>query len=109
MTHLYDNDRFNDEDTGLLFISTDIRCDWWFEFTSNKNYKKPVKTNVYDELIHRRYDSEYSKSSDELIIFTHEWLVYNGHTVNSKFDTIVDSCRFASDYDITFDYAQNRM
>ena len=107
MNHLYDNNYLIDEENNLTFISTDIRCDWFYNFSSNNNYKAPIKDNVYDELTYRYTNSELKSSFRNMIIFTHEWLVYNGQTINSKFDSIIDACRFAEEYNIKFNYAQN--
>ena len=69
--------------------------------------KCPVKDNIYDELIYRNNSRDYDASLNNLIIFTHEWLVYNGITINSKFDSITNVCKFSKEYNIIFDYPQN--
>lgn len=108
MSYLYNNDYLKDEINNLLFLSTDIRGDWFYDFTSNNTYKVPTKTNVFDELELRNENSSFDKSFESLIVFTHELLVYDGKTINTKFTSITDACRFAKKYNIAFDYAQNR-
>ena len=109
MTYMYDNDRTKDEESNLVFLSTDIRGDWFFNFTTSNTYRKPLKSTVLEELTYRNNNPSFEASFDSLIIFTHEWLVYNGTTLNSKLSVITDACRFAKENDIPFDYSQNRI
>lgn len=108
MSYLYDNDYLKDEINNLLFLSTDVRADWFYSFTSSNSYKVPTKTNVFDELELRNENSSFDNSFESLIVFAHEWLVYDGETINTKFTSITDACRFAKKYNVAFDYAQNR-
>ncbi len=108
MDYLYNNDYCFDEND-LLFLSTDIRCDWFYDnFTSVNSYKKPRMKKIYDELKYRYTSKDYEKGLSSLIIFTHEWLIYDGIKCNKKIECIVDTCRFAYKNNIVFDYAQNR-
>ena len=107
MEFLFDNDFWIDEELSLNFLATDVRADWWFNFSTTNEYKAPIKNTVYEELVFRSTAQSFENSFNKLIFFTHEWLVYNGNTVNDKFDTVVDACRFASDMQISFDYPQN--
>ena len=72
-------------------------------------YKKPIKDTVYEELEYRFTNSEYSKSLSSYILFTHEWQIYNGSTLNNKKTWIEDACKFTQDNNINFDYPQNRV
>ena len=108
MENLYDSDYLKDEDNKLLFLSTDFRIDWFYNFTSNNKYKAPKKGSVYDELVYRNEEGSFKKSLKSLIVFMHEWLVYDGSSVNAKFDSVKDACEFADKYNIGFDFAQNR-
>jgi hypothetical protein len=108
MTYLFDNDYIKDATNDLLFLSTDLRADWFYSFSTTNIYKKPLKTNVKDELEYRNNSQSFKSSSETLVVFAHEWLVYNGSTLNNKFDTVRDACEFAREYNIPFDYAQNQ-
>ena len=43
-----------------------------------------------------------------LLITRHEWQFYNGATLGAGKQYFEDACRFAKDYEIVFDYAQNK-
>lgn len=107
--YLYDNDHVNDYKNGLVFIATDFRGDWFNSFSSSYTYKKPIKDTVYEELEYRFTNAEYSKSLSSYILFTHEWQIYNGSTLNNKKTWIEDACKFTQDNHINFDYPQNRV
>ena len=107
--YLYDNDHITDLSNGLVFLSTDMRGDWFNSgFSSANNYKAPSYDNVYDELIHRFSSDEYSVARESFIFFAHEWQFYNGSVLNSNTIWTEDACRFAKEKGIAFDYAQNR-
>ena len=108
MEYLYKNDYLKDENNNLTFLSTDIRGDWFYNFSSNNQYITPIKDNIYDELIYRNSEDEFENSIKSLIIFTHEWLVYDGININNKFSFVTNTCKFAYDYNLSFDYPQNR-
>lgn len=108
MTYLYDNDYVKDESNDLIFLSTDLRADWFYSFTTSNIYKKPLKSNLKNELEYRSASVAFEKDFESLIVFTHEWLVYNGSAINSKFDSVIQACEFAVENGITFDYPQNR-
>ncbi len=106
--YLYYNDHITDHENGLLFVATDLRADW-FEGTSASNeYREPTKTSVYEELVERYTNVEYANSISSYIFFGHEWLIYNGTTLDSGKQYFEDVCKFAQDYDIAFDYSQNK-
>ena len=109
MTYLYDNDYIKDESNDLIFLSTDLRADWFYSFSTSNVYKKPFKSNVKEELEYRNASAAFEKSFESLIIFTHEWLVYNGNSINSKFDSVTQACEFAKEKGIAFDYAQSKV
>ncbi|MBR5439218.1 MAG: hypothetical protein IKV61_03255 [Clostridia bacterium] len=109
MTYLYDNDYIIDSGNNLLFLSTDIRGDWFYNFTTNNVYRKPLKNNVLSELEYRNNNNAFLSSFESLIIFTHEWLVYNGTTVNSKIECILGACEFAKENSLEYDFPQNRV
>jgi hypothetical protein len=106
--YLYTHDHLTDFNKGLVFIATDIRCDWFVDgFSSQNTYRAPSKDWVYDELVHRLTSKEYANSSESLIIFTHEWQLYNGTRLNEqRLAYIVDACRIADDFGIRFSYPQ---
>ena len=108
MTYLYDNDCIKDEANKLFFLSTDLRADWFYSFSTNNIYKKPLKGNIADELEYRQSSPAFKSAFESLIVFSHEWLVYNGSTVNSKFETVIQACEFAKKHGIAFDYPQNK-
>lgn len=100
---------FIDIDTRLLFKSTDFRMDWFKpDFVSQYDYHKPTEKTVYDELVNR-YSSGNIMNWTALICFCHEWQIYDGTGLNKYKRWIEDACRFANDYNISFDYVQGRM
>ena len=108
--YLYNNDHITDNVNGLVFIPTDMRADWFLaNFSSSNQYKSPTKSNMYDELVYRFSNPNYSKSLSSYIVFGHEWQFYSGSVVSdlgkSLFD---DACRFTHDYGLDFAYPQNR-
>ena len=108
-TYLYDNDHITDRSNGLVFLSTDMRGDWFTgNFSTTNRYKAPINTNVYDELVYRFSSDEYSSSRESFIFFAHEWQFYNGSTLNGYKAWTEDACKFAYDYEIGFDYPQNK-
>lgn len=96
-----------DTSNDLTFIRTDFRCDWLqSSFTDNYSYKKPVKSNVYDELNYRFNSGKYNNLK-YYIIFTHEWCLYDGNTISSNIQWVEDTCYFVKDFGYKFDFAQN--
>ncbi|MBE7084969.1 MAG: hypothetical protein E7368_02815 [Clostridiales bacterium] len=109
LSYLYDNDTYIDEENNLRFLATDIRGDWWFNFSTNNQYKKPTKTTVKEELEYRFTLPEYEIPMQSVIIFTHEWLVYNGTALNEKFNVVSDACIFAKEQEIPFAFPQEKV
>lgn len=109
-TYLRTHDVVLDVDTGLYIFRTDMRGDWFENgFTPAYEYDAPTQDNVYDELALRYKTPKYVDSCKSYIWFCHEWKIYDGTTMNNKKQWVIDACRFASDYDIPFDYPQNRL
>lgn len=99
--YLYDNDHITDNVNKLVFLSTDLRGDWFdSNFTTDKNYKKPIKANVYDELVYRFTNSSFANSRGSYIFFTHEW-----H--GSKKTRVEDTVRFAKEKGLRFAFPMN--
>lgn len=107
--YLYDNDYIKKDD--LVFISTDMRGDWFKNnYSQSGTYKKPIKSSVYSELEYRYSDFSFSDSVNSFIFFAHEWQFYNGTTVSNEGEKwFTDICKFANDNGINIDYAQNRL
>lgn len=104
------HDSIIDFANGLLFYNTDFRGDWFKSgFTSENIYNVPVKSNVYDELLYRFALAKYADTFKSYIYFCHEWQFYNGTVVNENRAWTEDICRFGNDYNIPFDYPQNRI
>lgn len=109
-TYLRTHDVVLDVDTGLYIFRTDMRGDWFENgFTPAYEYDAPTQDNVYDELALRYKTPKYVDSCKSYIWFCHEWKIYDGITMNNKKQWVIDACRFASNYDIPFDYPQNRL
>lgn len=106
--YLYYNDHVTDHKNGLIFVATDLRTDWFVGTSGNNEYRKPTKTNVYDELVYRYSSVEFANSTSSYILFGHEWQFYNGTTLGEGKQYFEDACKFAHDYDIGFDYSQNK-
>lgn len=102
---LFYSDYLIDEVNNFTFVTTDIRCEWFSNFSTINNYRKPIKDNVYEELVYRINDSSYDGSTNNLIVFTHENFVYNGKNIKNEFKYIEQALRFALDYNISFNYA----
>lgn len=109
LSYLRTHDRLNDYENGLIFFSTDIRLDWFVSgFESSHQYDKPT-TNVYDELVNRFKNKKYADSFNTLIVFGHEWQVYNpNNTLNNTFKEYIESSlRFALEYKFEFNFPMN--
>jgi hypothetical protein len=107
---LKNHDSIIDFENGLLFYNTDFRGDWFKSgFTSENTYNVPIKSNVYDELLYRFALAKYADTFKSFIYFCHEWQFYNGTVVNENKAWTEDICRFGNDYNIPFDYPQNRI
>ena len=104
--YLRNNDKLFDKKNNLMFYSTDMRLDWFDNFSSKYLYDKPVKDNPYDELVYRMNTFGKSNMYNSIIIFTHERQCYrSSHSLVKKFfDYIEQVCQFATDYKIAFDY-----
>lgn len=108
--YLQEHDIFIDDTNGLYFLHTDMRGDWFLDsFTSEYTYREPTETNVYDDLVQRYNASIESDTFRAYIWFTHEWQVYENGALNSNKKWVEDACKFAYDYEIPFDYPQNRL
>ena len=107
--YLYTHDHITDRRNGLTFVATDLRLDWFISgFSSTNTYRAPTKTTVYDELCHRFSAVDYANSSVSLVVFTHEWQLYNGTALNSQRCAYVeDVCRFADDRGIRFSFPED--
>ena len=100
---------YKDAKTGLCFVTTDMRGDWFGKnFTSEYDYDKPTESDVYSELEYRPLNSEYDYKTCAYIWFCHEWNIYDGKKLNKNKEHLEDVCRFANDYNISFDYPQFR-
>lgn len=109
-TYLQTHDNIIDLETGLIFYHTDMRGDWFLpSFSSGNTYDRPTKNNVYDELAYRYTLSKYSDTFKSFIYFCHEWQFYTGTSLNEYKKWTEDACKFAHDYNIRFDYPQNRI
>ena len=106
--YLYYNDHITDHKNGLTFVATDLRADWFEGTSAGNEYREPTQTSVYDELVERYTNVEYANSVSSYIFFGHEWLIYDGTTLDSGKQYFEDACKFAQDYDIGFDFSQNK-
>ena len=108
-TYLYSNDHITDYKNGLTFVATDLRTDWFAGTSASNEYREPTKDNVYDELVERYTNVEYANSISSYILFGHEWQFYNGTTLTETGKKYFeDACKFANEYNINFDYSQNK-
>lgn len=109
--YLRTHDVLNDYETGLIFLSTDLRLDWFVEgFSSQYDYDKPT-TDVYNELVNRFKNKKYADMYNNLVVFGHEWQVYNSdNTINEVYKGYIESSlKFAQDYNFDFDFPMNYM
>lgn len=109
--YLRTHDVLNDYETGLIFLSTDLRLDWFVEgFSSQNDYDKPT-TDVYNELVNRFKNKKYADMYNNLVVFGHEWQVYNSdNTLNEVYKGYIESSlKFAQDYNFDFDFPMNYM
>lgn len=107
--YLYTRDCFTDGENGLVFFATDIRGDWFSgNFSTQNAYRKPLKATVRDELVYRERTGAFDEAWKSVIFFTHEWQVYDGQSVNVKGAWAEQACDYAREFEIPFDYPQNR-
>ena len=107
--YLLTHDKLYDERLDLLFLSTDMRLDWFMSgFTSSNTYDVPVKNNPYEELVYRLSLKDKLDKYDSIIVFTHEWQLYstNHNLITTMANYIEQVFKFANDYNIPFDYPQ---
>lgn len=105
--YLYNKDSLTDEYTNIVFIRTDMRGDWFNpSFSITYNYHIPTQNTVYEELEYRYTQNEFLETNNSLIWFTHEWQIYNGATINSYGQWVIDACKFSKDYRIPCSYPQ---
>ena len=74
--------------SGLLYLTTDLRCE---------RHK--------DELLYDVLAEQYAENLDAqtcYVLFTHEYEVYDGYTVNGNFDWIHDAAQFFLENEIPF-------
>ena len=110
--YLRTHSKLIDINTGLTYLSTTLRLDWFLSNYTNENqYYKPVKTNPYDELVYRYSRSENADYYSTIIVFAHEWQMYNtNYIVDANFiNYLKQTCQFAKDYQYDFDFPQNRI
>jgi len=106
---LYTNDYIKDKTNNLVFVSTDIRGDWFFDFSTQNNYRQPSKTNMFDELVFREQSDGFNRAWKSVIVFTHEWMIYTNGTINQKATCITDVCIYANQYNISFGFLQDQI
>ncbi len=92
--YLSKNDYARDEQNGFLFLSTDMQLE--------------ETTDPYKELSKRKEDSAYKNKSSSVIIYSHEYYIYDGAKILQEFDLFESCCKFAKDNDIEFAYPQEK-
>ena len=102
-TYLKNNDYIKDSSNGLLFLKTDFRCEWIATSSGSSTHD-----NMYDELTYRNNLEKYENAYESIIVFTHEPYVYDGTALKDTISLVEDTCRFAKDNNIPFDFPQNR-
>ena len=104
--YLYTNDRITD-DNGLIFLSTDMRGDWFAaDFSTANQYRKPKYAAVYRELEYRYASDRFAYARSSFIFFSHEWKIYNGTHLNGGTQWVADICMFAWEHGIAIAYPQ---
>ena len=110
--YIRENGIFYDRTNGLVFLNTDFRIDWFISgFTSENQYDEPTEDNPYDELVLRYNDPEKGKLFNNLVVFVHEWQIYNSsYNINTSVKNMLEQvCKFGQDYKYDFDFPQNRL
>ena len=110
--YIRENGIFYDRINGLVFLNTDFRIDWFISgFTSENQYDEPTEDNPYDELVLRYNVPEKGKLFNNLVVFVHEWQLYNSsYNINSSVKNMLEQvCKFGQDYKYDFDFPQNRL
>lgn len=104
--YLYTNDKIVAEN-GLIFLSTDMRGDWFAkDFSTTNVYRKPIRSTVYKELQYRYQSDRFAYGRSSYIFFSHEWKLYDGIRLNEGSQWVEDICRFASEGGICITYPQ---
>lgn len=106
---LYNSNHITDLNNGLVFLNTDMRGDWFKAgWTTENQYRQPIKATVYEELEYRYGASAYDAMLGWCVFFSHEWQFYDGTTLGEGRAWTEDACRFAFDQGIAFGYPQDR-
>jgi len=111
-TYLYNNNNLFDINHGMIYYSTNFRLDTFLSgFSSQYTYHTNTESNPYDELVSRYSNPDYANYNQDLIVFTHEWQLYNtGQTFNQTMKSYIEQVmQFANEYGYVFDYVQNRV
>ncbi len=92
--YLSKNDYARDEGNGFLFLSTDMQLE--------------ETPDPYAELSKRMSDKAFKNKSSSMIIYSHEYYIYNGDSKKTEFDLLESCCKFAKDKGIAFGYPQEK-
>ena len=110
--YVRENGILYDHTNGLVFLDTAFRLDWFVNgFSSQYVYDEPTENNPYDELVLRYRSPQRGKLFSNLIVFLHEWRIYNSsYQIDTSMKNMLEQvCRFGLDYKYDFDYPQNRL
>ena len=107
-SNLYNTDHITDHNNGLVFLTTDMRGDWFLSnFSSSNNYRQPMYGTVYEEMQDRYSSDAYDEMLEWCIFFSHEWQFYDGTTLGEGLKWTEDACKFAFENGIAFGYPQD--
>lgn len=110
--YIRENGFWYDRTNGLVFLDTAFRLDWFVNgYTHEYQYDEPTESNPYDELVLRYGTPERGKLFNNLVVFLHEWRLYNSsYQIDTAMKNMVEQvCRFGNDYHYDFDFPQNRL
>lgn len=102
---LQKNSNLIDTTLKLYYFATNFRIDW---FLSNG----PLADTTPTEELEKRYsDAQYSSYYNDLVAFTHEWLLYtdNYNFIEPAKTYFEDVCKFIVNYNFTPNFPQNKI
>ncbi len=92
--YIQKNDYVRDEENGFVFLPTDLQLE--------------ETTDPYKDLTEIKEKSAFKERSASVIIYSHEYYVYDGAAIKDEFALLEGCCKFAKDNQIPFALPQDK-